>query len=161
MKSLLYYLSPAQVRRGVRETLLGLWNPAGVNPLPGGKCMIFISKCYKGEGYQESLAFFLRRRKAGKKRAKLNIYPETEVEKLYHWFINLSLPTYPKAKYFYFLRSCNKLVCVSSTVFTYILNKVLNKESITSSLWQKNKKDRHYVLFSKNATVQLRYLTAV
>lgn len=83
------------------------------------------------------------------------------MEELYHWFINLSLPTYSKAKYFYFLRSCNKLVYISSTAFTYILNKVLNKESITSSLWQKNKKDRHYVLLSKNVTVQLRYLTDV
>lgn len=83
------------------------------------------------------------------------------MEELYHWFITLSLPTYPKAMYFYFLRSCNKLVFLSSTVFIYILYKVLNKELITSFLWQMNKKDRHYVLFSKNATVQLRYLTAV
>lgn len=83
------------------------------------------------------------------------------MEELYHWFITLSLPTYPKAMYFYFLRSCNKLVFLSSTEFTYILNKVLKKESITSFLWQKNKKNRHHVLFSKNATVQLRYLTAM
>lgn len=92
---------------------------------------------------------FSQEEKSWQKPPKLNIYPEMEVEELYQWFINLSLPTYPKAMYFYFSRNCNKLVFLSSTVFTYILNKVLNKESITSFVWQKNKKDRHYILFSK------------
>ena len=85
-----------------------------------------------------------------------------KAEELYHCFITLSLPIYPKAMYFHFLRSCkeHKLTFLSSVVFTYIPNKeVLNKESINSFLWQKNWKDGHYVLFSKNATVQLRYLT--
>lgn len=86
---------------------------------------------------------------------------EIKVEELYHCFIILSLPVYPKAIYFHLLSSCNKhkLTFLFSTVFTYVSNKVLNKESINSLLWQKNRKDGHYVLSSKNATVQLRYLT--
>lgn len=109
---------------------------------------------------QENLAFFFQEGKSWQKRTRLNMDLEMKVEELYHCFITLSLPVYPKATYFHLLSSCNKhkLTFLFSTVFTYVSNKVLNKESINSLLWQKNRKDGHYVLSSKNATVQLRYL---
>lgn len=102
---------------------------------------------------------FLQEEKSWQKRTRLNLDSEMKAEELYHCFITLSLPVYPKAMYFHFLRSCNKYKLTFLYSVHLLPNKeVLNKESINSFLWQKNSKDGHYVLFSKNATVQLRCL---
>lgn len=112
---------------------------------------------------QENLAFFTGGEKLAKK-DKIKPGSWDESRRAASVLLFCVLTVYPTSMYFHFLRSCkkHKLTFLSTTVFTYIPNKVVlnkKKKSINSFLWQKNRKDGRYVLFSKNTTVQLRYLT--